>query len=194
MSVRIFIGGRDKPLIIGPSYIRAEYGSYEYKINLTNVDKILNTLDEVTNAQLNKYIKANEFSPTEQFLYDGYVFGYDISKRIFYTRSEYGPLEKHTFDELVNYDIVRDHKTVTKLDISNAVVGALISGSIGAAIWGKSSAEYCTEMSIHIVLDGDDIDFILAQQERLPINSAEVQAKERFIGNVVKALKTIEAR
>lgn len=194
MSVRIFMGGCDKPLIIGPSYIRAEYGSYEYKINLANVDKILNTLDEVTNAQLNEYIKGNELSPTEQFLYDGYVFGYDISKRIFYTRSEYGPLEKHTFDELVNYDIARDHKTVTKLDIGDAIVGALISGSIGAAIWGKSSAEYCSELSIHIVVDGDDIDFILAQRERLPLNSIEVQLKERFIGNVVKALKTIESR
>lgn len=194
ISVRIFMAGQDKPLVIGPSYVRADYGSYEYNIKLANVDKIINVLDEVTNIQLNEYLNTNGLSPTEQFSYDGYVFGYDISKKIFYARSEYGPLEKHPFDELVNYDIVRDHKTVTKLDIGDAIVGALISGSTGAAIWGKSSAEYCSELSIHIVLDGDDIDFILAQQERLPINSAEVQAKERFIGNVVKALKTIEGR
>ncbi len=194
MSVRIFMAGQNKPLVIGPSYVRADYGSYEYNIKLSNVDKIINVLDEVTNAQLNEYIKTNQISPTEQFIYDGYVFGYDISKRVFYARSEYGPLEKHSFDELVNYDIVRDHKTVTKLDIGDAIVGALISGSIGAAIWGKSSAEYCNELTIHIVLDGDDIDYILAQQERLQINSSEVQAKERFIGNVVRALKTIEGR
>ena len=194
MSVRIFIAGQNSPLIIGPSYVRADYGSYEYNIKLANVDKIINVLDEVTNTQLDEYLNSNELSPTEQFLYDGYVFGYDISKKIFYTRSEYGPLEKHSFDELVNYDIVRDHKTATKLDIGDSIVGALISGSIGAAIWGKSSAEYCSELTIHIVLDGDDIDYILAQQERLPINSSEVQAKERFIGNVVKALKTIEKR
>lgn len=194
MSVRIFMRGNTKPIVIGPSYVRADYGSYEYNIKLSNVDKIINVLDEVTNTQLNEYIKANEISPTEQFIYDGYVFGYDISKRVFYARSEYGPLEKHSFDELVNYDIVRDHKTVTKLDIGDAIVGALISGSVGAAIWGKSSAEYCSELTIHIVLDGDDIDYILAQQERLPIASSEVQAKERFIGNVVKALKTIEGR
>ena len=194
MSVRIFIFGQNSPLIIGPSYVRADYGSYEYNIKLANVDKIINVLDEVTNTQLDEYLNSNELSPTEQFLYDGYVFGYDISKKIFYTRSEYGPLEKHSFDELVNYDIVRAHKTATKLDIGDSIVGALISGSIGAAIWGKSSAEYCSELTIHIVLDGDDIDYILAQQERLPINSSEVQAKERFIGNVVKALKTIEKR
>ena len=194
MSVRIFMNGQEKALVIGPSYVRADYGSYEYNLKLANVDKIINVLDEVTNTQLNDYLKANDLSPTEQFIYDGYVFGYDVSKRIFYTRSEYGSLEKHSFDELVNYDIVRDHTTVTKLDIGDAIIGALISGLIGAAIWGKSSAEYCSELSIHIVLDGDDIDFILAQRERLPLNSNEVQAKERFIGNVVKALKTIENR
>lgn len=194
MSLRIFLNGQGKPLVIGPSFVRADYGSYEYNTKLANVDKIINVLDEVTNTQLNEYLKANDLSPTEQFIYDGYVFGYDIAKSMFYARSEYGPMEKHAFGELVNYEIVRDHQTVTKLDIGDAFIGALIGGSIGAAIWGKSSAEYCAELSMHIVLDGDDIDFILAQRERLPIHSSEVQSKERFIGNVLKALKTIEGR
>lgn len=194
MSVRIIMNNPTRTIVIGPSFVRADYGSYDYNNKIKIIDKIINVLDEVTHAKLNAFIAENQLSPTEQFQYDGYVFGYDINKKLFYARSEYGELELHPFKDYVNFDVVRDHQRITKLDIGDAIVGALISGSIGAAIWGKSYAEYCSELTIHIVLDGTDIDYILAQRERLPINSPEVAFRERFIGNVVKALKTIESR
>lgn len=194
MSVRIFMNNPTRTIVIGPSFVRADYGSYEYSNKIKIIDKIINVLDEVTNAKVNAFLAENGLSPTEQFQYDGYVFGYDISKKIFYARSEYGELEQHPFKDYVNFDVVRDSQRVSKLDIGDAIIGALISGSVGAAIWGKSYAEYCTELTIHIVLDGTDIDYILAQRERLPINSPEVAFRERFIGNVVKALKTIDSR
>lgn len=192
IAVRIFLKGQRMPVVIKAAFTRAQYGSGEYKQKIGYVDKIINALDEMTKRQLTDFLDKNEIKATETFIYDGYIFGYDIAKKVFFARTEYGPMEKHSFSELVTYDMIRDGRATTKLDFSDALIGALIAGGVGAAIWGKSSIEYCSELSLHIVLVVGDMDYILSQREPLPSNSPELKLKEIFVGNVVRSLKLIE--
>ena len=110
----------------------------------------------------------------------GNLFKIDEEKRLWYGQDQFGLKQSaiHSFDDILDYELLEDGNTITKGGLGSAVVGGAAFGAVGALVGAsvgkRTSSLNCTSMRIKITLNSMDtpVEYIDLLQMKVSKSSA----------------------